>query len=105
MARALIHQPKLVFLDEPSAGLDPLAAVNLREDLRDLVEQQRVTVFLTTHHLAEAEQLCHRVAVMNSGRLLASGTPTQVKNQTSMSTLEEAFLTLVRSDEKQKESV
>ncbi len=73
VARALLHRPRLVFLDEPTAGLDPVAAVSLREDLSSLAAREGVTVFLTTHNLDEAERLCHRVAVIRCGRLAAVG--------------------------------
>jgi len=96
VARALIHRPELIFLDEPSAGLDPLAAVALRDDLHRLVNQQKVTVFLTTHNLAEAEKLCSQVAVLHQGHLLASGTPAEIRASTGKDELEEAFLSLVR---------
>lgn len=73
VARALLHRPKLIFLDEPTAGLDPVAAAALRDDLAHLVSDQKVTVFLTTHNLMDAEKLCEQVAVIRSGRLLAAG--------------------------------
>lgn len=78
VARALFHRPELVFLDEPTAGLDPVATVALREDLASLVAGEGVTVFLNTHHLAEAEKLCHQVAIMRDGRLVALGRPDQL---------------------------
>lgn len=99
VARALIHQPELVFLDEPSSGLDPLAAVALRDDLHKLVMQHKVTVFLTTHNLAEAEKLCSQVAVLHQGQLLASGTPAEIRAITGKNELEDAFLSLVRGEE------
>ena len=75
VARALLHRPPLVFLDEPTAGLDPLAAAALRDDLASIVAAEGVTVFLTTHNLSEAEKLCHQVGVIRQGRLLAVGAP------------------------------
>ncbi len=75
IARTLLHQPTLIFLDEPTAGLDPVAAAALHEDLSALVAREGVTVFLTTHNLAEAETLCQQVAVINRGRLIACGPP------------------------------
>ena len=75
VARALLHSPRLVFLDEPTAGLDPMAAAALRDDLASLAEHEGVTVFLTTHNLVEAEKLCHQVAVIRQGKLLAVGSP------------------------------
>jgi ABC-2 type transport system ATP-binding protein len=79
MARALLHRPSLLFLDEPTAGLDPVAAATLRDDLGTLVSREGVTVFLTTHNLVEAERLCHRVAVIRQGRLVAVGHPDELK--------------------------
>lgn len=79
VGRALLHRPQVVFLDEPTAGLDPVAAASLREDLAELARREGVTVFLTTHNLAEAEKLCHLVAVVSAGRLLAAGHPDELR--------------------------
>ncbi len=79
VARTLLHRPDLVFLDEPTAGLDPIAAAALRDDLTALARQEGVTVFLTTHNLAEAEKLCDRVAVIRSGHLVAVGRPDELR--------------------------
>jgi ABC-2 type transport system ATP-binding protein len=73
IARALLHHPALVFLDEPTAGLDPVASAALRRDLNSLAKVEGVTVFLTTHNLSEAEKLCDRVAVIRGGVLVGSG--------------------------------
>jgi len=81
VARAMLHRPALVFLDEPTSGLDPVAAAALREDLSRLAEREGVTVFLTTHNLDEAERLCQQVAVIRRGRLLALGSPDQLRAQ------------------------
>lgn len=81
IARTLLHRPSLVFLDEPTAGLDPVAAAALHEDLTSLVAREGVTVFLTTHNLAEAEKLCQQVGVIRQGKLLAIGTPDQLRSQ------------------------
>jgi len=78
IARALLHRPELVFLDEPTAGLDPLAAAALRDQIAALAAREGVTVFLTTHNLAEAERLCAQVGVVRGGRLLAVGPPAQL---------------------------
>ena len=82
VARALLHRPALIFLDEPTAGLDPVAAAALREDLAALVSREGVTVFLTTHNLAEAEKLCAQVGVIRQGRLLAVGSPDELRART-----------------------
>lgn len=79
IARTLLHRPRLVFLDEPTAGLDPIAAAALRDDLAELVAKEGVTVFATTHNLAEAERLCGIVGVIRQGRLLAVGPPAELR--------------------------
>jgi ABC-2 type transport system ATP-binding protein len=81
IARTLLHRPRLVFMDEPTAGLDPLAAASLRKDLATLVAQEGVTVFLTTHNLAEAESLCNQVGVIRQGNLVAVGSPEELKKR------------------------
>jgi ABC-2 type transport system ATP-binding protein len=81
MARALFHRPKLLFLDEPTAGLDPSAAAKLRDDLEKLVEFEGVTVFLNTHNLAEAERLCHQIGIIRKGELVGLGSPGELRAQ------------------------
>ena len=79
VARAMLHRPRLLFLDEPTAGLDPVSAAALREDLAALARQQGTTVFLTTHNLAEAEKLCSLVAVIDQGKLVTVGSPDELR--------------------------
>jgi len=81
IARAMLHKPALIFLDEPTSGLDPVAAVALREELGELTSREGVTVFLTTHNLAEAEKLCAQVAVIRHGKLLAVGSPDELRKR------------------------
>ena len=81
IARAIFHRPALIFLDEPTAGLDPVAAVALREDLSALAQREGVTIFLTTHNLAEAEKLCQQVGVIRQGKLLAVGPIEKLREQ------------------------
>ncbi len=78
LARALLERPPLVFLDEPTAGLDVVAAAAVRDDLAALAADEGTTIFLTTHNMAEAERLCRRVAVIRGGRLLAIGSPDEL---------------------------
>jgi ABC-2 type transport system ATP-binding protein len=81
IARTMINRPGLIFLDEPTAGLDPVAAAALRDDLASLASDHQVTVFLTTHNLTDAEKLCGQVAVIRNGRLLATGAPDELRGQ------------------------
>ena len=78
IARGLIHDPELLFLDEPTIGLDPLAARDLREVIRGL-NQAGKTIFLTSHYMFEIDALCNRVAIMNKGKILVMDTPSALK--------------------------
>jgi ABC-2 type transport system ATP-binding protein len=83
VARALFHHPPLIFLDEPTAGLDPVAAAGLHADLTGLVSREGVTVFLNTHNLAEAEKLCAQVGVIRNGKLITIGNPDELRIKNS----------------------
>ncbi len=78
LARALLNEPKVLFLDEPTRGLDPQSARELHTIVRDL-SQEGTTVFITTHDMAEADELCHRVAFLADGRISALDTPQALK--------------------------
>ena len=79
VARAVLHRPALIFLDEPTAGLDPVASAALRDDLAALSAREGVTIFLTTHNLLEAERLCASIGVIRKGRLVALGSPSELR--------------------------
>lgn len=79
LARGLIHYPKVLFLDEPTLGLDPQTRVNLWDYIVKLKEKRRMTIFMTTHYMAEAEN-CDRIAVMDYGKIVALDTPLNLKN-------------------------
>jgi ABC-2 type transport system ATP-binding protein len=79
VARALLHRPRLIFLDEPTAGFDPLAAAALGSDLVNLAAREGTTVFLTTHNLSEAEKLCSQIGVIRRGTLVATGSPAEIR--------------------------
>jgi ABC-2 type transport system ATP-binding protein len=83
IARGLLHRPQVLFLDEPSIGIDPVGARELRQTVQTLVELG-TTVLLTTHYMFEADELCHRIAVINAGRIVASGTPEELKARVSL---------------------
>jgi len=88
IARALIHEPRVLFLDEPTVGLDPQARLALWDVLRDLHRQGR-TIVMTTHYMEEADQLCDRLAIIDRGKLLALDTPARLKSQAPGDTLVE----------------
>src|SRR5262249_3104691 len=94
IARGLLHTPKILFLDEPTLGLDPQSRNQLWTHVRSLNETEGVTVFLTTHYMDEAERVAHRIAVIDHGRIVAQGSPQELKQQTNTDSLEGAFLAL-----------
>ncbi len=81
VARVLVHQPKILFLDEPTIGLDPQSRRVVWDFLRKLIEGDSITVFLTTHYMEEAEALCNRVAIIDSGKIIVIGSPEDLKSQ------------------------
>jgi len=97
IARGLLHTPKILFLDEPTLGLDPQTRNQLWNHVRKRNEEERVTVFLTTHYMEEADRVAHRIAIIDHGRIVAQGSPRELKQQTGSETLEQAFLALTGS--------
>ncbi len=91
IALGLIHNPPLVFLDEPTTGLDPQSRANLWDHIADLHAERGVTVFLTTHYLDEADALCDRILVIDGGRIVAEGTPDELKARVSGDRVEIGF--------------
>ena len=81
LARALVHKPELLFLDEASSGLDPVSAHHVNELIERMARREGCTVFMATHNLVEAQRLCDRVAILEHGRLVALGTPTELTRQ------------------------
>ncbi len=94
IARSLLHHPKILFLDEPTIGLDPQTRNHLWDYVGKLNKEEGITVFLTTHYMEEADKVAHRVAIIDHGNIVATGTPEELKKQTETKTLEEAFLKL-----------
>jgi len=81
IARVLVHKPKILFLDEPTIGLDPQSRRVIWNFLRSFKEQDTMTIFLTTHYMDEAEEYCDRVAIIDHGRIIAIGSPAELKEQ------------------------
>ena len=86
IARALVHEPQVLFLDEPTSGIDPQTRINLWEILRDLHAGGQ-TILLTTHYMEEADALCERVAIMDHGKVLADGSPDELKRSIGADTI------------------
>jgi len=80
IARGLLHTPEILFLDEPTLGLDPQTRVHIWDYIKRTKEEQDMTIFLTTHYMDEAEKLCDRIAIIDHGKIIAIGTPEQLKN-------------------------
>jgi ABC-2 type transport system ATP-binding protein len=97
IARGLLHTPKVLFLDEPTLGLDPQSRNQLWTHVKRLNETEGVTVFLTTHYMDEAERVAGRIAIIDHGRIVAQGTAAELRQQTGTDSLEGAFLALTGS--------
>jgi ABC-2 type transport system ATP-binding protein len=97
IARGFLHTPKILFLDEPTLGLDPQSRNQLWTHVKRLNETEKTTVFLTTHYMDEADRVAHRIAIMDHGSIVAQGTSTELKKQTGTDSLEAAFLALTGS--------
>src|SRR5271165_2510194 len=97
IARGFLHTPKILFLDEPTLGLDPQTRNQLWTHVKHLNQTEQVTVFLTTHYMDEADRVAHRIAVIDHGGIVAQGTSAELKEQTRTESLEAAFLALTGS--------
>jgi len=97
IARGFLHTPAILFLDEPTLGLDPQSRNQLWTHVKRLNETEKTTVFLTTHYMDEADRVAHRIAIMDHGSIIAVGTSAELKQQTGTESLEEAFLALTGS--------
>ena len=94
IARGLLHTPKILFLDEPTLGLDPQSRNQMWTQVKRMNEAEEVTVFLTTHYMDEAERVAQRIAVIDHGQIVATGSSQELKAKTGTNSLEGAFLAL-----------
>jgi ABC-2 type transport system ATP-binding protein len=94
IARGLLHHPKILFLDEPTLGLDPQTRNHMWAYLQELNKSEGITVFFTTHYMEEAERIAQRLAIIDHGKIIATGTSAELMNQTKTDSLEDAFLAL-----------
>lgn len=102
VARGLLHHPKILFLDEPTLGLDPQTRNHMWEYIKKLSKEEQMTIFFTTHYMEEADRMADRIAIIDHGKIIARGTGAELKTQTKTESLEDAFLNLtghsIRSD-------
>ena len=94
IARGFLHTPKILFLDDPTQGLDPQSRNQMWTQVKNLNQSEQVTVFLTTHYMDEADRVANRIAIMDHGKIVATGSSQELKEQTRTNSLEEAFLAL-----------
>ena len=104
IARGLLHHPKIIFLDEPTLGLDPQTRNHLWQYLEKLNASEGITVFFTTHYMEEADRVAQRIAIIDHGEVVAMGSGEELKQQTGTASLEEAFLKLTGSAIREEEA-
>jgi ABC-2 type transport system ATP-binding protein len=92
IARSLLHHPKVLFLDEPTVGLDPQTRNSMWNYIIDLNKKEKLTIFFTTHYMEEAERYAKRIAIIDHGKIIAIGSSAELKKKTKTKTLEDAFL-------------
>jgi ABC-2 type transport system ATP-binding protein len=92
IARSLMIKPKLAILDEPTSGLDVIQAYHVRGMIKDYADKMGVTVLVSSHNMLEVEYLCHRVALINEGKIISEGTPEELKTRYNAVNLEQAFM-------------
>lgn len=98
IARGLLHHPSILFLDEPTLGLDPQTRNLIWNYIKELNAREGVTVFFTTHYMEEAERVARRIAIIDHGKIMVQGTPDELKDKTNTSSLEDAFIALTGRD-------
>jgi len=97
LCKALLNDPELLLLDEPTASLDPNMADKVRKILRQIQREQSITMIYTSHNMRDVEEVCDRLLFLNQGRIIAEGTPQSVKEQFQQQSLEDVFIRVARS--------
>jgi len=103
IARGLLHHPKILFLDEPTLGLDPQTRNHMWNYVQNLSREEQMTVFFTTHYMEEAEKIAERIAIIDHGKIIAIGSSAELKKETGANSLEEAFLKLTDNTIREEE--
>ncbi len=104
IARGLLHHPAILFLDEPTVGLDPQTRNHIWSYIEKLNKEEKMTIFFTTHYLEEADKVADIVAIVDHGRVIAQGTPAELKERTKTASLEDAFLALTGHGVREEEA-
>ena len=104
IARALLHVPKILFLDEPTLGLDPQTRNHIWNYVKTLSQEQNITVFFTTHYMDEADRVADQIAIIDHGSIVAQGSPAELKEKTGKQTLEDAFIALTGNAIREEEA-
>lgn len=103
IARGLLHKPKVLFLDEPTIGLDPQTRNHIWSYIHDLNKKENVTIFFTTHHMEEVERIAQKIAIIDHGKILITGTAEEIIKKAGAQNLEDAFITLTGSNIREEE--
>ena len=104
VARGLVHHPKILFLDEPTLGLDPQTRSHIWNYIKNLNKEEGMTVFFTTHYMEEADRVAHKIAIIDHGKIVIQGTPEELKQKTKTASLEEAFLSFTGKNIREEET-
>lgn len=104
IARGLLHHPKILFLDEPTLGLDPQTRNHMWSYIKDINKKEEMTVFFTTHYMEEAEKIAQRIAIIDHGKIVAQDTAEKLKEKTKTKSLEEAFLSFTGKEIRDEEA-
>ncbi|MBU0461316.1 MAG: ATP-binding cassette domain-containing protein, partial [Nanoarchaeota archaeon] len=104
IARGLLHHPDILFLDEPTLGLDPQTRNHIWTHIKELNKKEGITVFLTTHYMEEADRVADRIAIIDDGRIITTGTSTELKKKTKTKSLEDAFIKFTGNEIRREEA-